>query len=486
MSALDDKRKSTLEVRPVDMGEVERDLLKAPSDLVAAPALPEGLEGVEICDDYRTIRSLLEEGEGPLLFVSGNAGTGKSTLIRYLRSVLGKNLAVVAPTGVAALNVSGATVHSFFRFPPRILDGEEIKRVPDRRLYRKLELLIIDEISMVRCDLLDSIDLFLRKNRENELPFGGVRLLMVGDLFQLPPVVPERDRSLLLSKGYKSPYFFSSLAMRRCSLIPLELTRVYRQEDPTFIALLNDLRVGERIDESLRTLNERCLARGSLPRQITLTTTNALADKINGDELERLPGQERVLWGETTGRFSLEAERLPSPINLTLKIGARVMFTKNDEGRRWVNGTLGVVRGIDEPIVLVEPVSGPKGGTVEVRRTSWMSYRYVYDPEKDKIVTEETGSYTQFPLMLAWAVTIHKSQGKTLDNALIDLGSGAFASGQVYVALSRCRSLEGITLARPLRRGDIRCDPLIKRFFSTLEEMKRLPPRSGESLPPGF
>ena len=159
MSALDDKGKSTLEVRPVDMGEVERDLLKAPSDLVSVPALPEGLEGVEICDDYRTIRSLLEEGEGPLLFVSGNAGTGKSTLIRYLRSVLGKNLAVVAPTGVAALNVSGATVHSFFRFPPRILDGEEIKRVPDRRLYRKLELLIIDEISMVRCDLLDSVDI---------------------------------------------------------------------------------------------------------------------------------------------------------------------------------------------------------------------------------------------------------------------------------------------------------------------------------------
>jgi len=162
------------------------------------------------------------------------------------------------------------------------------------------------------------------------------------------------------------------------------------------------------------------------------------------------------------------------------------MFTKNDEGRRWVNGTLGVVRGIDEPIVLVEPVSGPRGATVEVRRTSWMSYRYVYDPEKDKIVTEETGSYTQFPLMLAWAVTIHKSQGKTLDNAFIDLGSGAFASGQVYVALSRCRSLEGITLARPLRRGDIRCDPLIKRFFSTLEEMKRLSSRGGESLPPGL
>ena len=422
-------------------------------------------EAISVSDEYLKVQALLEAGSR-VVFVTGNAGTGKSTLIRHLRGSLDKSMVVLAPTGVAALNVGGMTVHSFFHFPPRIQDPKHIKAPADCSLYAKVDLLIVDEVSMLRCDLIDAMDAFLRKARSDHSAFGGVQLLLVGDLFQLPPVVPKAEAEVLAARGYTTPYFFSALSLQDVSLHPVELTTVHRQRDPGFVALLNRVRVAERTPDTVRELNRLC-ENGSVPGSgITLTATNAAADSINDKELLRIPSKEHLLKGELEGRFNFGRDRLPSPIDLRLKVGAQVMFTKNDEQKRWVNGTMGIVREMDEDSIRVEV----DGKAHDVERTSWETYEYEFDAKKDCILSKPQGKYTQYPLMLAWAVTIHKSQGKTLDNVLIDLGHGAFASGQVYVALSRCRSLEGIKLARPLRPSDIRCDPTIRRFYLALAE----------------
>jgi len=467
-----DTVKKLLGVKPVDIGELNRRATRESLREVPSPIFKNPLEGVHISEEYRTVKSLLDAGY-PVVFVTGNAGTGKSTLIQYLRTVLMKKLVVVAPTGVAALNVGGVTIHSFFHLPPKIHEDEDIKLVYDRKLYQKLDLLIIDEVSMVQCDLMDSIDNFLRKNRSSNMPFGGVQLLLIGDLFQLPPVVPRQEMVVLEAKGYTSPYFFSSFSLQKSSLVPVELTSAYRQEDYSFVSLLNSLRIGENVDSAIAEVNSRCYRHGDVPTDITLTCTNNRADQINMSELQHIPEREYAFKGEIKGRFSLEEDKLPSPLDLRLKVGARVMFTKNDDHRRWVNGTLGIIRHIDQKSIGVELVTDHKGSNCDVQRVTWETYKYTYSPEKDQILAEKVGDYTQYPLMLAWAVTIHKSQGKTLENVLVDLGNSAFASGQVYVALSRCRSIEGIRLARPLRNTDVKCDPLIKRFYLTMDEMKK-------------
>lgn len=464
--------KKLLGGKPVDIGELNRRTTRESLQKVPIPVPKNPLEGIHITDEFRTVESLLDAGY-PVVFVSGNAGTGKSTLIHYLRTVLKKKLVVVAPTGVAALNVGGVTIHSFFHLPPKIHEDEDIKLVYDRRLYQKLDLLIIDEVSMVRCDLMDSIDNFLKKNRANNDPFGGVQLLLIGDLFQLPPVVPRQEMVILKEKGYFSPYFFSSFSLQKSSLVPIELTFVYRQEDSFFVSLLNSLRIGENVDLATAEVNSRCYWNGDVSTDITLTCTNIRADQINMDELHQILEREYAFKGEIKGRFSLEEDKLPSPLDLRLKVGARVMFTKNDDHRRWVNGTLGIIRHIDQKSIGVELVTDQKGSNFDVQRVTWETYKYAYSPEKDQILAKKVGEYTQYPLMLAWAVTIHKSQGKTLKNVLVDLGNGAFTSGQVYVALSRCRSIKDIRLARPLRNTDVKCDPLIKRFYLTLDEMKK-------------
>ena len=456
--------------KPVDIGELNRRATlecKQPGPGTAARL---SFDDIIVMDEYKTVCELLTAG-CPVVFVTGNAGTGKSTLIRYLRHVIEKQTVVLAPTGVAALNVEGVTIHSFFHFPPRILEEDDIKLVRDRKLYRKLELLIIDEVSMVRCDLMDSVDRFLRKNRGSSAPFGGVQLLLIGDLFQLPPVVPRQERDGLKSRGYASPHFFSAFGLQGASLVPVELTSVYRQEDIAFVDLLNRVRVGDDVDEVTAALNRQCYAQSTERADITLTCTNNQADTINREELQRLPSPEHSFLGSIEGRFSLEHDRLPSPIDLRLKENARVMFTKNDEQRRWVNGTMGIVRELDAGGILVEVTSQSSGLVHDVTPVTWETYKYSYDPGKDQIVSEPIGKYTQYPLMLAWAVTIHKSQGKTMDNVLVDLGTGAFASGQAYVALSRCRSLEGMRLARAIRPTDIMSDPLVKRFYLALAEM---------------
>jgi hypothetical protein len=454
--------------RRVDIGELNRRATLEPKQHRTAASLP--FDDIIVMDEYRTVCDLLEAG-APVVFVTGNAGTGKSTLIRYLRHVINEQTVVLAPTGVAALNVEGVTIHSFFHLPPRIIEEDDIKRLHDRKLYQKLELLIIDEVSMVRCDLMDSVDRFLRKNRENGAPFGGVQLLLIGDLFQLPPVVPRQEWDVLEAKGYASPHFFSALCLQKASLVPVELTSVYRQEDAAFVDMLDRIRVGDDVDEVTAELNRRCSVQGAARADITLTCTNNQADRINGEELQRLPSREYIFTGSLEGRFSIEHDRLPSPIDLRLKEGARVMFTRNDDQRRWVNGTMGTVREIGDTGIWVELGSQPSGRVHDVTPVTWETYRYSYDLARDQIVAEPVGKYTQYPLMLAWAVTIHKSQGKTMDNVLVDLGTGAFASGQAYVALSRCRSLEGMRLARPIRPTDIICDPIVKRFYLALSEM---------------
>jgi ATP-dependent DNA helicase PIF1 len=427
---------------------------------------------IEITADYQLVINAIERHD-PYIFVSGKAGTGKTTLIGYLREHISGNVVVVAPTGVAALQVKGVTIHSFFRLPPRLIFPEEdIKPLRDKRLYKDIRLLIIDEISMVRADVVDAMDLFLRENGPQKgKPFGGIQVMFVGDLFQLPPVVSRTDMEVLAQRGYEGAYFFCAMALHRKDVTMVELSRIFRQKDEHFAGLLNRIRINQDIDEALDTLNAQCYEKAKDlevdEQTITLTTTNARADQINGAGLRALETDIKIYAGKTTGKFNVDERNLPSSANLALKVGAKVMFTATDSGfpKRWVNGTIGIVRELLPDKVKVLVKNGPYTNTVEVTGHQWESYRYDHDMMSGRISPSIIGTYVQIPLMLAWAVTIHKSQGKTLDKVKVDLSSGAFASGQVYVALSRCTSIEGISLERPITPRDVSCDPEIKRFY---------------------
>lgn len=484
-----DAIKEFLGVNTVRVGDLNRQVTHGPSAparpparVVTPPAPPPGpLAGIEVTPEYEKILALLQAGY-PLMFVTGKAGTGKSTLIRYLRAVAKKNIVVVAPTGVAALNVKGTTIHSFFHLPPRIVSEDDAKQMEDRMLYSKLDILIVDEVSMVRADLLDAMDKFLRVNgRDAALPFGGTQVLMIGDLFQLPPVATRQDCKILSEMGYASRFFFSSRCLQANHMAPVELTRIFRQTDPTFTHLLNQIRVAENLRDSVEQVNRVCFAASGKPQAlITLTCTNAKADAVNIERLRTLAGQLRTYLGATSGSFTFEEDKhpdkLPSPYKLKLKTGAQVMFTKNDGQKRWVNGTLGTVRETGDHRIQVELMTDHPGLSHDVQRVSWESFRYRYDRRTGQIVAEVTGRYTQFPLMLAWAVTINKSQGKTLEKVEIDLGDGAFSPGQVYVALSRCRSLGDITLTRAIVPEEVKCDERVKRFYDVLESARSATP----------
>ena len=476
--ALIDSIKDLLGIRSVNIGQLNTEAVSSrpqESHEISVSQIDDWkklLSDIEVTQEYLLVQKLIES-DCPVVFVTGKAGTGKSTLIDYLRYILKKRTAVVAPTGVAALQAKGVTIHSFFQLPPKIIDADDIKRVYDRKLYSKLELLIIDEISMVRGDLIDGIDQFLRKNRENEKPFGGVQLLLIGDLFQLPPVVMKNERDVLNEKGYSSEFFFSALTLQESEMIPVELTKVFRQESKEFIQLLNNVRITEDLDNSLKEINSRFAQDYTPESEITLTNTNRLADQKNSKELLVLPSKEHVFQGVMKGKFSHSKDKLPSPYRLKLKVGAQVMFTKNDEQKRWVNGTLGAVKSLSTNSIRVEIISDRPMATYDVAKVTWGTYRYEYDPDQDKIVSKVVGEYTQYPLMLAWAVTIHKSQGKTLPKVFINMGNGAFAPGQVYVALSRVQSLNDIHLARPIKNNEVMCDPKIKRFYQALERIRQ-------------
>ncbi|MCL4765616.1 MAG: AAA family ATPase [Hyphomicrobiaceae bacterium] len=397
------------------------------------------------------------EGAGNL-FVTGRAGTGKSTLLRCLRETIGGEGAVLAPTGLAAVNVGGQTIHSFFGFPPRLIRPEDIRRSRNAGVMRRLAFLIIDEVSMVRSDLMWAIDQALRVNRGRPRePFGGVRLLLFGDLHQLPPVVQEAEVAEHLDASFGGPFFFNVPALRDGAGTALvELKRVFRQDDEALLGVLDHIREGDVNAGDLELLNSRVSPIRTLAEGdpfVILTPTNAAANRINIAYLEALPGRALAYEAGITGDFSGGAQ--PTDSTLLLKPGAKVILLRNDADRRWVNGTIARISRLKDKQVWVEL----DGEEHEVEPAAWENRRYAYDQSAQKIVETVAGTFKQFPLRLAWALTIHKSQGLTLDRVYIDLGRGTFAHGQTYVAISRCRSLAGLAFARPLRPQDVRFDP---------------------------
>ena len=407
--------------------------------------------------EYEAALDFAQSGSGHL-FVTGRAGTGKSTLLRCLRDTIKAETVVVAPTGLAAVNVGGQTIHSFFGLPPRLIRAEDVKRSRNGRVMRRLELLILDEVSMVRSDLMAAIDLSLRINRGRPRePFGGVRLLMFGDLHQLPPVVTDHEVAEHLESVHGGPFFFSIDALTEgAGTTLLELEQVFRQSDETLLHVLNRVRDGEADENDLSVLNDRVnpvRTLGEGDPYVILTPTNAAAQRINMAYLDALQSQAHSYEAGVTGEFNTASQ--PTDQILVLKPGAKVILLRNDPDRRWVNGTIARVSRLNEKQVFVE-ISGRE---YEVEPVSWESRRYAFDQTAEKVVETVAGTFKQFPLRLAWALTIHKSQGLTLDRVYIDLGRGTFAHGQAYVALARCSSLEGLALARPLRPSDILFDP---------------------------
>ena len=401
-------------------------------------------------------------------FITGKAGTGKSTLLKYFKTATHKNVVIVAPTGVAAINIEGQTIHSFFRFPPRLIIPEDVRKSYNAKILKKMDVLIIDEVSMVRADLLDGIDASLRVNRNSREPFGGVQVILFGDMFQLPPVVRE-DIKQYLSENYDSPYFFSAKVFAKMDFKTIELHTVYRQPEAKFVSLLNKIRMNTMTEEDLDLINSRVAPQTPESGEdsvLTLTTTNAIAERMNSTRLGAIKSPLFTYKADISGDF--EETVFPTQPLLLLKVGAQVMFLRNDPQKRWVNGTLGKVSYLSKHSIKVTVGDFERAQEHalehEVQLGSWEKIKYYYDEENKRIDAKVTGTFKQFPLKLAWAITIHKSQGQTFDRVMIDLGHGAFAHGQAYVALSRCRTLEGITLKRRLAPRDIIFDEQVLGF----------------------
>ena len=412
------------------------------------------------------------------VFLTGKAGTGKSTFPRYICEHTKKKHVVLAPTGIAAINAGGSTLHSFFKLPfyPLLPDNPDFSlqrgRIheffkytkPHRKLLEELELIIIDEISMVRADIIDAVDRILRVYSRNlREPFGGKQILLVGDVFQLEPVVKGDEREIL-NRFYPTPYFFSARVFNQIDLVSIELQKVYRQTDATFVGVLDHIRNNTVGATDLQLLNTRYgtqIEESEADMYITLATRRDNVDHINDKKLAELPGEPVTFSGEITGDFPESS--LPTSQELVLKPGAQIIFIKNDFDRRWVNGTIGIISGFD-PFEETLYVITDDGKECDVKRESWRNIRYKYNEEKKQIEEEELGTFTQYPIRLAWAITIHKSQGLTFSRAVIDFTGGVFAGGQAYVALSRCTSLEGIQLKKPVSRADVFVRPEIIGF----------------------
>lgn len=399
------------------------------------------------------------------VFLTGRAGTGKSTFLRFICRNIDKKYVILAPTGVAAVNVGGVTIHSFFQMPLRPVPPDD----PDysvasfknpkkynrnkRKLLKEIELIIIDEVSMVRPDMIDFIDRVLRGvTGKRGLPFGGVQLLLVGDIFQLEPVV-NPDTRLILSKYYSDFFFFNALAYNSVNLVSVELKKIYRQNDPNFIGVLDRVRKNQVTWDDLNLLNKNVNREEKEMDDkfgITLTTRRDIASSINKEKMESLPGEEYIFKGEIRDDFP--EKLLPTDLNLVLKRDAQVMLIRNDKDRRWVNGTLARITDISQTSITIKLENGEE---VKLEREEWSNITYSYNEKEKKVQEEILGQFVQYPLRAAWALTIHKSQGLTFNNVAIDMGSGAFSAGQTYVALSRCRTLEGIHFLNPIRRGDV-------------------------------
>ena len=417
---------------------------------------------------------------GKSVFLTGKAGTGKTTFLKHITSTTSKRFVVLAPTGVAAINAGGSTIHSFFQLPlcPYLPDVKELiteYQTPERyrslrkervNIIRTLDLLIIDEISMVRADLIDAMDMTLRRYRRNDKPFGGVQLLMIGDAQQLSPVVKENERPYM-SQVYPSPYFFHAKALQKMDYVTIELQKVYRQKDREFLDILNAVRENRITSDVLKKLNARVHAYDEEDEPIRLTSHNAKADSVNLMKLDQLPGEPYSFEAETEGEFPENS--YPADFVLTLKVGAQVMFIRNDPEGEYYNGKIGKVESIDSRGMI--QVTDEDSGLINVTPVEWENIQYVLDEESGEIVPSVLGKFRQFPLRVAWAITIHKSQGLTFDRVTIDAGA-AFAFGQVYVALSRCRTLEGISLDTPISYSAICSDMHVSDFNARIPEIQ--------------
>ncbi len=388
------------------------------------------------------------------LFLTGRAGTGKTTMLRQFMAEAGDSAIVLAPTGVAAMNAGGQTLHSFFKFPPRLIEPQDVKRLRTARLMKTIDTLIIDEISMVRADMLDAIDRSLKLNRASKRPFGGVRMILAGDLHQLPPVVRGEEVEILQTR-YGGSYFFNAPAFKEAEFALLALKHVFRQADPRFLALLGSLRKGRVTPADASILDSIVSSRSATDASethVVLTPNNANAYRINRARLDDLPGKEHVFEATIQGTF--DEKTYPTEADLELKEGARVMLIKNDPEGRWVNGSLCTVSGFSGRNVVVDL----DGHSYEIEPAAWEKYKYALDNETKKVSREVVGTFKQMPLRLAYAVTIHKAQGLTLEKVFIDFDRGMFAHGQAYVAFSRARSLDGLEISRPLRPRDLVMD----------------------------
>jgi len=428
--------------------------------------------------EFRQVESLLNFTNASV-FMTGKAGTGKSTFLRHITRTTRKKHVILAPTGIAAVNAGGQTLHSFFHIPlkPLLPDDPEFEesRLSNRMKYsrrfikmlRELELIVIDEISMVRADIIDFIDKLLRHycRKSSHLPFGGKQLLMVGDVFQLEPVVTPQTRKIL-KREYSSFYFFSAKVFSQIELVPIELRKVYRQNNPDFIQLLDRVRAGRPTLADLNAINSR-VRTNATPEEngamvMTIATRREIVDYINESHLDALDTKAYTFIAEVEGDFPESS--FPTDKELTLKDGAQVVFIRNDPEHRWVNGTIGKISHISKDSL---EVTDENGTTFDLEPEVWNNVEYSYDEENKSVTEKVLGSFRQYPIKLAWALTIHKSQGLTFNNITIDVGAGAFTGGQSYVALSRCTSLEGITMASPIRERDIYVSIDVLRFASS-------------------
>jgi GTPase SAR1 family protein len=438
-------------------------------------------------DDFKKAFDLMENTRHSI-FITGKAGTGKSTLIQYFKLNTRKKAVYLAPTGVAALNIRGKTIHSLFKFPLQVITSDQIKNNTYRRevldLFRNVDVMIVDEISMARADIIEGMDYILKKFRIKDEPFGGVQMVFIGDMYQLPPVLDKNEKITITHNGervfsgslhdyfqrkYDGHYFFNSNAFKNAGFKYCVLNTIFRQkDDDTFIDILNAIREKNITGDILDQLNSRYCEglEDAGENEIMLCTTNRRVDEINRKKMDALHTKEFRYEAFVTGVFESEIRGKDYPVEKSLKLkkGAQVMMIKNDKDGRWVNGSIGIIKKLSGDLIDVEL----HGTAFTINRELWEAVDYEYDEEKDTLNTNVTGTYSQYPLRPAWAITIHKSQGKTFEKVIIDLGGGAFAHGQTYVALSRCKTLNGIKLKKQINRKDIILDDKVIHFINEM------------------